>query len=374
MVATTIETLWRGLSDRLGPQAVVLLRDGRFGHEGFVVIDDIAVGPATGGLRMAADVTVGEVCRLARAMTLKSAAAGLPHGGAKAGIVAEPAMPLSDKEKVIRWFARAIDDLRDYIPGPDMGTDETCMAWIADEIGRAVGRPRVLGGIPLDEIGATGFGLAVCAEALAAAGLVELGSARVAIQGFGAVGSHTARFLADRGARVVAVADIGGAVHNPVGFDLEALLRWKTSGKSVGAFPGGEAIARDEIVAVDCDVFVPAARGDAITGANVDRVKAQVVLPGANIAVTADAEATLHERGVFVMPDFVANAGGVICASVEYQGGTETQAFAAIDERIRANTADIIRVARSDGVAPRLAAERLARRRVESALGWQRAF
>jgi glutamate dehydrogenase/leucine dehydrogenase len=374
MAVTTIESLWREHSDRLGPQAVVLLRDGRFGHEGFVVIDDIAVGPAIGGLRMAADVTVGEVCRLARAMTLKSAAAGLPHGGAKAGIVADPSMPVADKEKVVRWFARAIEDLRDYIPGPDMGTDETCMAWIADEIGRAVGRPRVLGGIPLDELGATGFGLAVCAEALDAAGVLELESARVAVQGFGAVGSHTARFLGDRGAQVVAVADIGGAVHNPVGLDVDALLRWKAAGRSVGGFPEGEPIPRDDIVAVDCDVFVPAARGDAITMDNVHRVKAGVVLPGANIAVTADAEAVLHERGVFVMPDFVANAGGVICASVEYHGGTEAQAFAAIDAQIRANTADVIRIAGSEDVSSRLAAERLARRRVESALGWHRAF
>jgi glutamate dehydrogenase (NAD(P)+) len=255
-----------------------------------------------------------------------------------------------------------------------MGTDETCMAWIADEIGRAVGRPRVLGGIPLDEIGATGFGLAVCAETIAAAGLLDLGSARVAIQGFGAVGSHTARFLVARGARLVAVADIGGGVSNPCGLDVDALLRWKATGKSVADFADGEPMARDEIVAADSDVFVPAARGDAITRANVGRVKARVILPGANLAVTADAAAMLHERGVFVMPDFVANAGGVICASVEYRGGTETQAVAAIEDRIRANTSDVIRLMHEEGLQPRGAAERLAQSRVESALGWHRAF
>lgn len=363
-------------ADEHGPEAVVLLRDPRAGHEAVVVVDHTGAGPAIGGVRMAADVTVEEVARLARAMTWKNAAAGLAHGGAKAGIVADPAQPLDAKEQVVRWFAHAIRDLADYIPGPDMGTDERAMAWVHDEIGRCVGLPRVLGGIPLDEIGATGFGLAACAKALARLGVLALDGSRVAIQGFGAVGTHAARFLREAGMVIVAVADSRGATATgaPGGFDVEALIAWKASGRTVSEFPGGASIPRDEIVGVDCDVFVPAARPDVLHEGNVDDVRATVVLPGANIPATAGAERALHERGVLVVPDFVANAGGVICAAVEYHGGTQQQAFAAIEERISANTAEVIESARRDGVPPRAAAEAMARQRAGEARGYRRAF
>ena len=151
-------------SDDLGPVKTVHITDPRTGLRAIVVIDNIACGPAIGGVRMAVDVSTEEVFRLARAMTMKNAAAGLSHGGGKSGIVADPTLPAGQKEALVRAFAAAIRDLVDYIPGPDMGTDETCMAWTHDVIGRAVGLPRVFGGIPLDEIGATGFGLAQCAE------------------------------------------------------------------------------------------------------------------------------------------------------------------------------------------------------------------
>ncbi|MEO6203331.1 MAG: Glu/Leu/Phe/Val dehydrogenase dimerization domain-containing protein [Nitrospirales bacterium] len=140
--------------DDLGPAKIVHLYDPTCGLRGMVVIDNVACGPSIGGVRMASNVSTPELFRLARAMTLKNAAAGLPHGGGKAGIVADPRTP--GKARLIRAFARAIRDLVEYIPGPDMGTDETCMAWMYDEIKRAVGLPRVLGGIPLDQIGATG--------------------------------------------------------------------------------------------------------------------------------------------------------------------------------------------------------------------------
>ena len=133
-----------GFADELGPAAIVLLRNAVTGVEAIVVVDNVAAGPAIGGVRMAPDVTVEEVARLARAMTLKNAAARLPHGGGKAGIIADPLMSPSDKEAAVRWFARSIRGLDQYIPGPDMGTDETCMAWVYDEIGRCVGRPSVL--------------------------------------------------------------------------------------------------------------------------------------------------------------------------------------------------------------------------------------
>src|SRR5512132_1864806 len=232
----SMKTQWRDLSDEHGPSTIVLVRDPVVGLEGVVVIDDVAAGPAIGGVRMASDVSVEEVARLARAMTLKNAAAGLPHGGGKAGIIGEAAVDPVRKERVLRSFARAIRTLTDYVPGPDMGTDEACMGWIHDEIGRAVGLPAVLGGIPLDQIGATGFGLATCAEAVQEAGHLRLRGARVAVQGFGAVGRNAARYLAERGAVLVAASDSYGAVVNPAGLDVEALAAFQAESGRVGAF------------------------------------------------------------------------------------------------------------------------------------------
>lgn len=360
--------------DASGPEAVVLLRDPDSDVSAVVVVDNTACGPAIGGVRMALDVTVEEVARLARAMTLKNAAARLAHGGGKAGIVGDPLMPATEKQRVIRWFANAIRDLHAYIPGPDMGTNEECMAWIRDEIGRSVGLPAVLGGIPLDELGATAFGLAIAAEAAEAAGLVSLRGARVAIQGFGAVGTHTARFLGERGAAVVAVSDSHGGVQNPVGLDVSDLIEWKRSGQAVAAFTGGEPSAGDAVLTADCDILVPAARPDVVTVANVDDVKAKVVLEGANIPVTPEAEARLHERGVLCLPDWIVNAGGVICAAVEYAGGTRQQAFEVIDDRVRQNTASVIERSRSAALLPRTAAEEIARAAVSEAMSYRRSF
>jgi glutamate dehydrogenase/leucine dehydrogenase len=281
-------------------------------------------------------------------------------------------MSLEEKERLVRSFARAIGDIRDYIVGPDMGTDETCMAWCRDEIGRAVGLPPELGGIPLDEIGATGLGLSICAEAAQDFCDVNVNDARFVVQGFGSVGRHVARFLSAKGARLVAAADSRGAVAAADGLDVDALLAHKASGASVAEFAGGDEIAGDALLDVACDIFVPAARPDVIRKENAHRVTAKLILPGANIAVTDEAERVLHDRGVLVIPDFIANAGGVICASVEYHGGTENQAFAAIEEKIRANTTTVLGEAASEGAPPRVAARAMAERRVRRAMALRR--
>jgi len=187
------------LADELGPLKLVHIHRSAVGLKAVVAIDNVACGPAIGGVRMAPDVSTEEAFRLARAMTFKNAAAGLPHGGGKSVIFADPKMPLSDKERLIRAFAAAIGDLTDYIPGPDMGTDELAMGWIKDETGRAVGLPREVGGIPLDEIGATGFGLAVAIDVAREHIGLPLAGARIVVQGFGSVGKHAARFLVEKG-------------------------------------------------------------------------------------------------------------------------------------------------------------------------------
>jgi len=358
--------------DKLGPAKVIHVHEPRAGLKGILVVDNVACGPSIGGLRMAADVSLEECARLARAMTLKNAAAGLAHGGGKSVLFGDPKMARERKEQLVRGFAHALRNETDYIFGPDMGTDETSMAWIKDEIGRAVGLPRELGGIPLDEIGATGWGLAHATEVAAPFCGLALRGARVAIQGFGAVGKHAASFLAQRGAVLVAASDSGGAIHDPAGLDVQALLALKKAAKSVREHPRGRKLAAGDIVGIECDVWIPAARPDVVSEANAGMLKAKLVVQGANIPLTAGAERILHQRGILVVPDFIANAGGVICAAMEYRGASQKQAFEAIEERIRANTQQVLQAAAAAKIPPRDAALQLAVERVEKAMSTRR--
>jgi glutamate dehydrogenase/leucine dehydrogenase len=360
------------LGDELGPAQILCVRQPQVGLEAFVVVDNVACGPAIGGIRMAPDLTIEEVARLARAMTFKNAAAGLPHGGGKAGVIANPDCGQEQKETLIRTFARQIRELMAYIPGPDMGTNEVCMAWIKDEINRAVGLPRVVGGIPLDEIGATGFGLAVAAEVAAPEVGLSLQGARLAVQGFGSVGQHAARFLAERGVTLVAAADSRGAIYNPQGLDVDALIAHKQEGASVQTFSAGQPLDGDRLVGVDCDIWIPAARPDVLTAENVVHMRAKLVLQGANIPATEAAEQWMQAHGILSIPDFIANAGGVICAAVEYHDGTQSQAFTTIAEKIHANTTEMLAQMKQQQILPREAAVQMARRRVEEAMAYHR--
>jgi glutamate dehydrogenase (NAD(P)+) len=359
-------------ADPIGPEKVVYIHEPRAGLKAIVVVDNTAAGPAIGGTRMAPDVSTEECFRLARAMTFKNAAAGLAHGGAKSVIFGDPSLPQVERERLVRAFAAGIRNLKEYIPGPDMGTNETAMAWVKDEIGRAVGLPRELGGIPLDEIGATGFGLAVAAEAAQEASKLPIAGASVVVQGFGAVGRHAVRFLAQKGARLIAASDSKGAVYDPAGLDLGRLEALKAEGKSVIELKGIKQISAEEIVAIPCDIWIPAARPDVIHEGNVEALRSRLVLQGANIPATAAAERRMHERGILSIPDFIANAGGVIAAAVEYHGGTEKTAFDAIAEKIAANTRAVLDLATARHMLPRDAAVELARTRVERAMSLRR--
>lgn len=360
------------LVDEFGPSRIVHIHRPAIGLRAIVAIDSTACGPAVGGVRMAPDVSLDECFRLARAMTWKNAAAGLPHGGGKSVISADPKMPIEQKERLIRAFAQSIGDLVDYIPGPDMGTDETCMAWIKDETGRAVGVPSAVGGIPLDEIGATGFGLVSCIDVARAFAGFELNGARFAIQGFGAVGKHAARFLAEKGAILVAASDAKSTIIDKDGLPVSSLITLKESGGSLRDFSGAEKRDTDAIIDVPCDIWIPAARPDVLRADNVGRLRTRLVAQGANIPFTIEAERTLHEKGVIVVPDFIANAGGVICASIEFRGGTQRAAFEYIDERIRSNTRLVLEDSRRTGEMPRVAAERIAKQRVMAAMSTRR--
>ena len=358
--------------DELGPAKVIHLSELRHGLQAIVVVDNVSAGPAIGGVRMAGDASLEECVRLARAMTLKNASAQLAHGGGKSVIIANPAQSADTRERLMRAFARAITDIEDYIPGPDMGTDERCMAFVHDEIGRAVGLPAELGGIPLDEIGATGFGLAVAVHRVFDYLQLEIRGARVVVQGFGSVGQHAARFLCDKGAVLVAASDSGGCIVNSAGLDLTALMRTKRQTGAVSNHDQGDVLDRDAVIDVDCEIWIPAARPDVITADNVARLRTRVVAQGANIGVTAQAERELHDRGVFSIPDFIANAGGVICAAVEYHGGTRTQAFAQIEQTIASNVNRLLRDSAGGEQLPREVATRLAQERVDRAASFRR--
>jgi len=360
------------LTDELGPSRIIHVWEPSIGLKGILVVDNAAAGPTIGGVRMAPDVSLEECVRLARAMTFKNAAAGLPHGGGKAVIQGDPKMPPAQKATLIRAMAQALRGVEDYIFAPDMGTDEKCMAWVRDEIGRVVALPRELGGIPLDEIGATGFGLSHAAEVAAPFCDIALNGARVVIQGFGAVGKHAARFLARKGAVLVAVADSKGAIQDPDGLEVERLCALKKAGQGVTDYPDARRLTNEELLAVDCEIWIPAARPDVINESNVETLKARMVLQGANIPATAGAEQRLHERGILCVPDFIANAGGVICAAMEYHGATENAALAAIEEKIRRNTREVLDRVRRDQVLPRQAAVAMARERVERLMSTRR--
>jgi glutamate dehydrogenase (NAD(P)+) len=358
--------------DDLGPAKVIEVREPGLGLKAVLVVDNVACGPAIGGLRMAPDVTVEECARLARAMTLKNAAAGLAHGGGKSVLWGDPRAPRERKEQLIRAFAHAVRGESDYIFGPDMGTDESCMAWIKDEIGRAVGVPAALGGLPLDELGATGWGLLHSAEAAAPHAGIQLEGARVAVQGFGAVGRHAARFLAGRGAKLVAASDTRGTIADPRGLDVAALARLKGEGRSLRDYPQAQKLDRDAVIGIECDIWIPAARPDVVREDNAGRVRARLVLEGANIPLTVAAEKMLAARGVTVVPDFIANAGGVICAAMEYAGASQDAAFAAIAGRVRDNTEAVLSAAKARAILPRAAALELAERRVRLAMAYRR--
>lgn len=358
--------------DELGPTKIIHVYEPSVGLKAILVVDNVATGPSIGGLRMAPDVSTEECFRLARAMTMKNAAAGLRHGGGKSVLFGDPKLPDSEKQKLIRGFACALRDEHDYIFGPDMGTNEQCMAWVHDEIGRAVGLPREVGGIPLDEIGATGWGMRHATEVAIQYCDFELTGARVVVQGFGAVGMHAARYLAEQGAVLIGAADSRGTVRQNDGLPVDKLVELKRTGHSVIDHPDVQKLDRDAVIDIECDIWIPAARPDVINDENVDRLKTKLIIQGANIPIIASAEKRLAQRRVLCVPDFIANAGGVICAAMEYEGATETAAFETIRDKIRRNTEQVLQDAKERQILPRIAAIDLATRRVKNAMSTRR--
>lgn len=367
-----------GLVDEWGPEKVVCVSDRRTGMRGVLVIDNTARGIGKGGTRMSPTTGVGEIARLARNMTWKWAAVDMFYGGAKAGIVADPAG--ADKEAVLRAFARALHNEvpAEYVFGLDMGLTEQDAAVIVDELGRsaAVGTPGVLGGLAYDSLGITGYGVAEAVGAAAAfIGIDVASGARVAVQGFGAVGTALVRRLNEMGAVVVAVSTAEGALFEPEGFDVEALLQAREAhGDQLVRHLPGRRLALGEELTVDADILVPAARQDVIDAALATRIRARLVVEGANLPTTSDAQEVLAERGVTVVPDFIANAGGVIAAGFAMDARTSAfrpevePVLLAVADKIRVNTLDCVSRARVSGLTPHHVARNVAMDRVRDAM------
>ena len=299
-------------------------------YQGYRVHHNVTRGPAKGGIRYHPDVDLAEVKALAMWMTWKCAIAGIPFGGAKGGVAVDPrGLSRSELERMTRRYASEILPLigpEKDIPAPDMNTDEEIMAWIMDTYsmirgysatGVVTGKPVAIGGSK-GRGGATSRGVMYTIFSTLKALGTQVEEISVAIQGYGKVGGHAAQLLHDAGCRVVAVSDIEGGLYKEKGLDPEAINRHKQEAGTVAGFPGAEAISNEELLEIDCDVLVPAALEGVITVKNAEKIKAEVVCEAANGPVTFEADKILNDRGVFVVPDILANSGGVTVSYFEW--------------------------------------------------------
>ncbi|MDH4212340.1 MAG: Glu/Leu/Phe/Val dehydrogenase [Candidatus Thorarchaeota archaeon] len=365
--------------DSWGPEEVIQVYDPITQMQGVLVIDNTALGPGKGGIRISSTVTPLEVFRLARAMTWKCSLAGIPFGGAKSGIRADPYT--INKLKYVEEFARKVAPSTPsrYIAAPDMNVGEKEIATFVDTVGdlqAATGKPSKLGGIP-HELGTTGFGVGVALETAFemigdSIGLPsDLADTRVVIQGFGNVGLWIAKYLENKGAKIVALNDYWGTIYNIEGIDISKAEKhaYATSEKSsIKNYKQGTVLGRDAILGIDCDIFVPCAVGDVINEGTWPSIKAKMIVEGANNATRPISERQLFENGVVIIPDFLANAGGVIGSYVEYKNGNEEEAFAMIESKIKKNTELVVRDAMDRKLTPRQVALEIAQTRVLDAM------
>ena len=302
---------------------------------GYRVTHNVSRGPSKGGIRYHPDVTLDEVKALAMWMTWKCALMGLPFGGAKGGVICDPkTMSRGELERMTRRFtSEIINEIgpEKDIPAPDVGTNAATMAWIFDTysmnkghsvLGVVTGKPLTIGG-SLGRVEATANGAVFCLEAALKEKGQSMEGLRVAVQGFGNVGSFFAKLVAERGATVVAVSDSSGGLYNPGGVDVAAAFAHKQDGGSLAELKGGDRITNEELVTVDCDVLAPCALEQVVTEANADRVQASVVVEGANGPVTPAADDILEANGVLIVPDVLANAGGVVVSYFEWVQGLQ---------------------------------------------------
>ena len=349
---------------------------------GFRVQHSIARGPAKGGVRYAPDVTLDEVRALASWMTWKCAVVNIPFGGAKGGIIVDPKkLTLSELEKLTRRYtAELIEFLgpEKDVPAPDMNTNEQTMAWMMDTYSMhmrqtvtavVTGKPINIGG-SRGRREATGRGvMIVCDEALKKLNMTPE-TTRVIIQGFGNVGSNAAKLMADAGYKIIGIGEYNGGLHNAKGIDIDELLEYRDRNKGIVGFPGAESANNQDLLVSDCDILIPAATENVITSQNAGSIKARIICEGANGPTTAAADEILADKKVFVIPDILANAGGVTASYFEWvqdrQGyfWKESTVNEQLDYILRESFEDVVCFAETHDVNNRIAAYMLAISRV----------
>ena len=354
-------------------------------YTGYRVTHNIARGPSKGGIRYHPDVTLDEVKALAMWMTWKCALMGIPFGGAKGGIICDPKrMSRRELERMTRRYtSEIINEIgpeRD-IPAPDVGTDASVMAWIFDTysmnkghsvLGVVTGKPLTIGG-SLGREEATARGSLYCIRAALMHEGRSIEGLRVAVQGFGNVGSYLAKFLAEDGATVVAISDSSSALYNDRGIDISAAFAHKLETGSLSGLRNAEGISNDDLLTLDVDVLAPCALEQVITVDNADRVRARIICEGANGPVTPAADAILEDKGVLILPDVLANAGGVVVSYFEWVQGLqeyfwkEAEVNAKLNDIVTRAFEETWETAESRGLPMRLAAYGLAVQRVAEA-------
>jgi glutamate dehydrogenase (NAD(P)+) len=361
----------------------VLMDDGRIEiFTGFRVQHSIARGPCKGGIRYAPDVTLDEVRALASWMTWKCAVVNIPFGGAKGGVICDPkAMSRGEVERMTRRYTSEISDFigpEKDVPAPDVNTNEQTMAWIMDTYSMharhtvtsvVTGKPLNIGG-SRGRVEATGRGvMVVCDESLRYLNLAVEGC-RVVIQGFGNVGSNAARLMMEHGYKIIGIAEKDGGLFNPAGVDIHQLIEYKYRNESILGFPGAEATPSDELLISDCEILIPAATENVITSRNAGKIRARIVVEGANGPTTAVADEILAEKRIFIVPDILANAGGVTASYFEWVQDRQGYFWkeAVVNEQLetilRDSFDDVVRYAEAHNVNNRIAAYMLAVDRV----------
>lgn len=354
--------------DEWGPERILEVYDPKTKVHGVVVIDNTALGPGKGGMRLVPDISTNEVFGLARAMTWKNSLADLPFGGAKAGIKADPKK--INKEEVIRSFARLLSPVipKQYIAGPDMNTTENEMGWFSDELknkNACTGKPARMGGLP-HELGSTGYGVALATKVAMEFSKKPISGATVAIEGYGNVGTFAHKFLEEMGAKVVAISDSKGTAYLPSGIKYEEALNTKSAKGTITAYPNAQLKTGKELFELNVDILIPGARPNVITKENVHNIKSKLVVEAANIPMVPEVELMLAKKGILAIPDFVANAGGVISSYVEYKGGSPAEMFKTVEQKIISNTTKVLENTRDLDV--RSSALAIAKERVKEAM------
>jgi glutamate dehydrogenase (NAD(P)+) len=353
--------------------------------QGYRVTHNIARGPSKGGIRYHPDVTLDEVKALAMWMTWKCALMGIPFGGAKGGVVCNPKLlSRSELERMTRRYtSEIINEIgpEKDIPAPDVGTDGSVMAWIFDTysmnkghsvLGVVTGKPLTIGG-SLGREEATARGSLYCIRDAVAKEDGRLAGMKVAVQGFGNVGSYLARFLHEEGAIVVAISDSTVALYNPNGIDVAAAVAHKREQRTLAGLKETEEITNDDLLTLDVDVLAPCALEQVITELNADQVKARIVCEGANGPITPTADAILEDKGVLILPDVLANAGGVVVSYFEWVQGLqeyfwkETEVNAKLNDIMSRAFEETWETAQQRGLPMRVAAYGLAVQRVAEA-------